>query len=122
MSMVAAAVITALGSAVVAGISGGLQSKALKEGQEESRRMYYGDLSLQKQQLARQEKLTRDQMKQNDRQFRQSLSLQKEQLGVQKNEYAHNAFRQQTEKLSTVMDKNEQLKNLFMNRLAGLRN
>ena len=121
MPGIAEAVITALGGAVTSMVSGLVQNRILGEGQAESRKMYVKDLMLRSKELAAQEKLTRDQMRQSQRQFSASLALQKEQLGLEKDQIARKGFHDQATTLTGILDKNEQLKTLYFNRLAALR-
>ena len=97
------------------------QSKILEEGQDESRRMFYADLARQKQSDKSREKLAKEQLITSRKQFKDTMAFNREQLGVQKSEYAHGALRNVAQKLTGIMGKNEQLKNLYINRLSGLR-
>jgi protein subunit release factor B len=111
--------LTTVGTTIYSTVS---QTSQLDKGQAEQRKMYYGDLSQRRKELAAQEKLARDTMAQNQENFEQTMSLQREQLNTTKNEYAHNAFREQSKKMTDLFSQNEQLKNLYLNRLSSLRN
>lgn len=118
---IAAAIIGAIGAIGGSVISGVMQNKALDKGQEESRQMYLTDLSESRATRRTQEKLTRQQMRESKRQFDLSYGLQREQLGMQKQEMASDAFHNQVSRLTQIMGQNEQLKNVYLNRLKGLR-
>lgn len=102
--------------------SGVAQTKALESGEAKAEKQYLGDLAQRRSEIATQTKLTKDQMRENRRQFDLSYGLQKEQIGVVKNEYGRNVFRDQVTNLTGILDKNESLKNLYINRLKSLRN
>ena len=121
MGAISTAVIQALGGIITSVVSGGIQSGILKSGEKESKRMYLSDLLQRNKELAAADKLTRDQMKQSDRQFKANLALNKEQIGLEKEQMARASLKDYASRLTGVLDKNENLKTLYINRLAGLR-
>lgn len=125
---IAAAVITGIGALASTIIGGSMQMHQINRGEEAAKEQYLGELGeskrrfgietgLQRQSLALQSRSLSEQR----RQFNESLGLKKEELATAKNEYARKAFRDQFSMLTNILDKNEQLKNLYINRLSGLR-
>jgi len=121
MGVISIAVMQALGGIITSVVSGGIQSGILKSGEKESKKMYLSDLLQRNKELAAADKLTRDQMKQSDRQFKANLALNKEQIGLEKEQMARASLKDYASRLTGVLDKNENLKTLYINRLAGLR-
>lgn len=121
MSAIAALVIEGLIGVGTALISGSAQKNALNKGEALSREQYAGELAQRNRELAQQKSLTMANIRENRRQFNESLMLNKEQLAATKNEYAHNAFREHATSLTGILDKNESLKSLYLNRMKGLR-
>lgn len=119
---IAATIILGLVQAGTSIYSGYKQQQALDVGEGLARREKLADLALRKEERLSAEKLARDQMRQNQRQFEAGLELSKEQLAETKNVNARTAFRNQFTNLTGILDKNEQLKNLYTSRLKALRN
>jgi 5-bromo-4-chloroindolyl phosphate hydrolysis protein len=126
---IAAAVITGIAGIASTLIGGGLQMRTLKRGEAAAKEQYQGELAesarrfnleagLSRQSLS----LQRQNLAEEKRQFNESLGLKQTELAMTKNEYARNAFREQVKNLTGILDKNEQLKDLYINRLKGLRN
>ena len=119
---VAAAVITALGTLAVTGVSGYLQSEELDKGEAASKSQYLGELAQRNKELAASEKMRRAELAESKRQAKVAEGLKKEELAMTQNEYAHSAFRDRVKNLTGILDKNEQLKTLYIDRFKGLRN
>ena len=118
---IAAAVIMGIGTVITSLVSGKMQSDALSSGQDEARTLNQNEIAQRNRELKTSEKLTRDQMRQNKKQFEAELALSKEGLAETKNVNARNAFREQYSSLTSILDKNENLKNIFTNRMKALR-
>ena len=114
MSAIAAAILTGLGVGLTGYFSGKMQSDILKEGQEESRQVRLEDIRESRKARKSAEELTREQIAEGRRQFDLSYGMSQEAM-------ARNSFRDQVSRFTGILDKNESLKNLFINRLAGLR-
>lgn len=102
-------------------ITGGIQSHILKEGQEEDRKKWATELKLKTAADKKSEKIVKEQLTESKRQFDLSYDLSKERLDVERGQVAQNSFRNQVSNLTNILNKNEQLKNLFVNRLSVLR-
>lgn len=101
-------------------ITGKTQSDILDIGQEEDREKWRTELEYAKKQNKKSEAITRKQLAENKRQFDLSYDLSREGLAMQRESIARDSFRDQVSRLTGVLEKNEQLKNLYTNRLAGL--
>ena len=122
MPGIAATVILGLVTIGTEIFKGKVQSNILKRGEAASKEQYSGELAQRKAELKSAEKLTRDQMRQANRQFEENMALNREQLALTKSENAHQALRNQYSNLTNILSKNENLKNLVINRIKGLRN
>lgn len=98
-----------------------LQSETLSESQEEARRLNQQQIGLQVQQMKSQEKISKEQLRLQKKQLAEQTRLTEEQLAMQQEQNARQSFRDQVSRLTTIVDKNENLKNLYLNRLKGLR-
>jgi hypothetical protein len=119
---VAGAAIGAGGGIAATLIGGIIQSRTLRRGEEAAKEQSLLDLRQRNRELSVSNKQFNRSLAETKRQFDLSAELKKEELAVTKNEYAHNAFRERVKSLTGILDKNEQLKNLYINRLSGLRN
>ena len=102
-ALIASSIIAGAFGIGTSAIGGGMQSKILKEGQRESRRLHEEGLEETK------------------RQFDLSYGLKKRELGMTQEALARKSFKDQVSRLTGILDKNESLRNLYINRLAGLR-
>lgn len=119
-SEIAPALVTGAASIGTSLISGGLQSRILKEGEEKEYAKWREELALTKEAQKKQDVLTRRQLSESRRQFNISTGLQREQLGMQKESMARQTFQNRVSMFSSLLNSNEQLKNLFVNRLSTL--
>lgn len=110
--------VAGIGTAIGTGIA---NKRALDRGQEESKEMYLGELAEGRATRRAQERLKKSELKEYRRQFDLSYGLKQEELGMKRQEMASNAFHDQVSRLQNILGKNEQLKNVYMNRLRGLR-
>ena len=110
MSTIATEIIRGLIGVGTTLIGGKLQRDIIEEGQEEARELY-----------ERGERTTRKQIREQKRQFDISTGLKERELGMLQEQQARSSFRDQVSRLTQVIDKNEALSNLFINRLRGLR-
>lgn len=104
---VTAAIIALIGSITTASISAGLQHRALREGKKEAREMYEEETQAEKENAAWVRKYNEGNAAEKKREFDITANLQSQQ-----NQY---------DRINNILDKNEQLKSLFINRIAGLR-
>ena len=118
---IAAAIIAGLAGITTTLITGKMQSDILEEGQVESRQIRLEDIGEARKTRKAQEKLTREGLKEGRRQFDLSYGLQKETVGMQREQYARESFRDQVSRLTKIVDKNKNLENILINRMAGLR-
>lgn len=126
---VAAAIITGITSIAGPIIGGIFQSKQLDKGEAASKKQYLGELAENRRRfdtetgLARENlSLSRKNAAESKRQFDLSYGLKKDELDMTKGQVARDVFRDQVTNLTGILDKNEALKNLYINRLNGLRN
>ena len=119
---IAAAVITGIAGIASTLIGGGLQMRTLERGEEAAKEQYRGELAESTRRFNLEAGLTRQNLTEQKRQFNETLGLKQTELAMTKNEYARKAFREQVKNLTGILDKNEQLKDLYINRLKGLRN
>lgn len=125
---IAAAVISGLvsiGSQIIGGVS---QSEALDKSQKEARRLNNRQMAEGTEARKAEEKLAKSHLLQNQKQFesnlafgKEELEFEKQKLGVSQELNARKSFRDQYSQLTQILDKNEGLKNLYINRLASLR-
>lgn len=90
------------------------QGEILKEGEKKSEK-------IRLQELAESSRMFSRNLKETKRQFDLSHGLKQEELGMAQEQIARNTFRDQVSRLTSILDKNESLENLYINRLAGLR-
>jgi len=121
MGGIFSAVISAIASIGGTFLGGHFQNKALEKGESQSRQIYLTELAESRATRKSTEKLTREKLRESKRQYNLSYELQKEELGLKEQKMASETFHQQASKLTQILGKNEQLKNLFHNRLSGLR-
>lgn len=121
MSAIAAAVISgivAIGSQLISGVA---QSKAIDASQEEARSLSERQIAEDAATRKSNNRLSRQQLRQNQKQFDASLGFEREKLGVSRDLNARKSFRDQYSQLTQILDKNEELKSMYVNRLASLR-
>lgn len=119
---IAEVVITGISAIASTLLSGAMQSNIIDRGEAASKDQYLGELSESRRRFNVETGLSRQQLSEQKRQFNKSFDLKREELDMTKNEYARNAFRDQVKNLTNYLDKDEALKNLYINRLNGLRN
>ena len=122
MSGIAASVILGLVEVGAQLISGYQQNKALVEGQEEARALNENQLAESRAARRSSEALQRSQLSLSRKSLEESTRLKERELNMLQDQQAREAFRDQVSNLTQVMDKNENLKDLFLTRLKGLRN
>lgn len=118
---IAAAIISGLIGIGTTVIGGKMQKQAIEEGQREARGLRLEDIEEQRKRDLRSERLTLRQIGEQKRQFDISTRLKEQELGMLQEKQARTSFRDQVSRLTQVIDKNEALNNLFINRLRGLR-
>lgn len=129
MSGIAAAIISGIVGIVTSHISGQQQEEILESGQEEARLLNERQMTearsarLSSEKLSRaQLRLQKKQLEENTRLNEENLALSREELGLQREGIARTNFRDQYSRLTSILEGNEQLKSLYINRLKGLRN
>jgi len=118
---IAAAIISGLIGVGTEVVSGSMQSREIEKGRRESKEMYLGEFEEAKRARISKEKLEKRKIREGRRQFDVSTKLKERELGMYQEQEAHTRFRDQVSRLTQVVNKNAQLENLFINRLAGLR-
>ena len=110
-------------------LSGYMQSEALEEGQDEARWLNEQQMAEARSARLANEKLSKAQLRlqkkqltENTRLSEAQLALNREELGIQREGIARTSFRDQYSRLTSILEGNEQLKSLYINRLKGLRN
>ena len=118
---IASAVITALGSVATSLIGGYLQTQQLEEGEAASKEQYLGEMAESRRRFSQELALSNARTREQKREFDLSYGLNKKQIQAQQNQTAHEAVRNQYSTLTSILDKNENLKSLYLDRLKGLR-
>jgi len=121
MQLLAAAIISAIGAIGGSIATGFAQKKALDRGEKASRQIYQTELAESRAERISSEKLSRAQLAEQKRQFNVSAGIQKQALGLELQGMASDAFHNQVSRLTQILNKNENLKNLYVGRVNGLR-
>jgi cytochrome c biogenesis factor len=129
MPGIAAAIISGIVGIVTSHISGQQQEKILESGQEEARLLNERQMTEARSARLANERLSKSQLRLQSKQLAENtrlsearLALNKEALGLEREGIARTSLRDQYSRLTSILEGNEQLKSLYINRLKGLRN
>lgn len=114
IGLIAASIISGIIGAATSSSSAKAQSKVLKEGQDESRILNEKQMKESKRQFNTQMAFGREQFEEGKKQFDETMATNKEQTAYQR-------FQNRFDRFGQLMNQNENLKNLFINRISGLR-
>lgn len=110
-------------------ISGVQSSRQISSAQKEARELNERQMAESKAARLANERLSAmqlgiqsKQLTENTRLTEAQLALNREELGLQREGIARTSFRDQYSRLTSILEGNEQLKSLYINRLKGLRN
>jgi hypothetical protein len=98
------------------------QNEAIDESQEEARLLNERQIAESIATRKSQEKISKEQLRLQKKQLAESTRLTEKQLAMEQEQVAHTRFRDQVSRLTSVLEGNENLKNLYINRLKSLRN
>lgn len=119
---IASEIILGLVNAGASLLTGYMQNETLDEGQREARILNERQINLQAAQNKTSEKLQMEQLKLQKKQLKENTRLTEKQMGIQQEQYARQNFRDQVSRLTSILEGNENLKSLYINRLSSLRN
>ena len=121
MSAIAAEIILGLVEAGASLISSGIQSKQINDSQKEARELNEMQMAETKAARLANERLGRAQLALQSRQLAENTRLTEKQLGIEQELNARKSFRDQVTRLTSILESNEGLKSLYINRLRSLR-
>ena len=126
---IAATVINGLVNLTTGIISGVQSSRQISAAQEEARKLNESQMAENKAARLANERLSAmqiglqsKQLKENTRLTEAQLALNREELGLQREQIARGSLRDHYSRLTSILEGNEQLKSLYINRFKGLRN
>ena len=128
MPGIAGDIINGVVNVTTAIVSGVAQKRALERGQEESRKLHEAEMAeskatrLSNERLARANlSLERKALKQSGKLAKEELALKRSELGMVQEQNARTAFRNQVSNLTGLYKQSEELRDLMIHRIKGLR-
>lgn len=112
--LIAASVITGIINIGTSLFSTKKQTEALDEGQREASALSEKQEKQRQKEFKQQSAFAREQLTENKRQFDESMYVNREQT-------AYNRYKDRAAEFGNTLAQNENLKDLFINRIAGLR-
>jgi len=119
---IAASIILGLVEAGTALFSGYQQREIMKESQDEARELNERQIEENRETRESQERIQKRSLALQRKQLRENTRLREEELGMLQEQNARKSFRDQVTRLTSILEGNEGLKSLYINRLKGLRN